>query len=283
MAVARRWMRADAQRRDLYGFTILALLANGYVGEVANKAARLGVVEGLLAGFGISVIEMAAISVMALLLERDADDAAADGLDLAACVATFAFVLFPDHRVTWLGATLFAAYVAGRTCRPWVRSAACILMSLALAKFWGKLLLVLFAAPLVRFDTLATYLLARLFDGNVAIAANILTTEQGHELVIMRGCSSVSNISQALLAWIALPRLARPAVTLGDLALAPLIAAVVVLLNTSRMGLMLVGPSWYVFLHDGPGATVFNGLTLLIIGALCYLRGQHVSQLRPVG
>lgn len=276
MAVAGLTEYKGFSRSFLYSITIATLLINGYTGQVLQIASQVGFTEGLYSVFEISVFELIAAFV-ALWRLLDSRDVQADWIDYIVSFLTFCVALLPDHRLCWGVLGIFATYLLLRANSISVRSAAIILSSLAVANFGGKLLLSLFAQPLVRFDAMATYALAKPFDLGLVVHHNTLITERDHTLVIMKGCSSVSNMSQALLAWAAIPRIFRPDFTAADWILAPCIALLVALINVVRMALMLVSEEWYLFFHYGYGGSAIDWLTFCVVSSISYMGGQRVG------
>jgi len=108
-----------------------------------------------------------------------------------------------------------------------------------------------------------------------ARAGNLITGPEGHQLLVLSGCSSFSNLSFALLAWFALSRFllaerGRTSSIRADLFTMSGLGTAIVGLNIARLVVMALGPGLYEFFHDGFGVYVLEALQVFIVGGAVY-------------
>ena len=170
------------------------------------------------------------------------------------------------------GGLLFCALYAFATTKPGqpARQVALVLLALTGTLFWGPLILNIFAVPVLALDAhVVGHAIGSPVEGNVVQFAG-----SGSAFMIAKGCSSVHNISLAIVLWCT-------AVALFDLRIdARLIAfgvAMIVLmfgLNILRLSLIGLFPEHFEFLHSGDGAVVFGWVGLIGMAILAGL-GTH--------
>ena len=135
-----------------------------------------------------------------------------------------------------------------------------ILLALSGSLLWGRLALSLFAPPLLSIDAQLVALFAQVpVDGNFV---HFATGSGGYTLA--PGCSSLHNVSLAILLWATLTQLFDVPVRWQSLL--GCLAAVVALLavNIARLAAMAHMPQHFVWLHEGPGETIFAWASLVL-------------------
>jgi len=114
------------------------------------------------------------------------------------------------------------------------------------------------------------------FLPGITVAGNALQQEGGHLLVLVWGCSSLSNLGDALLLFFALVSLygsgTAPAKARGRfLWCMLLVTAATIAFNAMRLALMAGSAEAYAYLHDGSGAAWFRIATLCSTAALSWV------------
>ncbi|NCF29764.1 MAG: hypothetical protein GWP69_20485 [Gammaproteobacteria bacterium] len=130
--------------------------------------------------------------------------------------------------------------------------------------------------PLLGMDAALTAAALAPFMDGISAEGNIVLDRDGARLVILTSCSSVGNLSYALLFWYAvsrsvLPRLTRPAWLAGAG-----IAAAVIAQNVLRLALMASSDTSYDVIHGPSGQTLFEVLMLALVLGLTSLGVWHV-------
>lgn len=110
--------------------------------------------------------------------------------------------------------------------------------------------------------------MASLVWPSVEVHGTALQLPGGHMLVLVWGCSALSNLGDAMLLFWALSSVSVMGSIPRDqmrrfIACAILLAIIAIALNTLRLALMACGPDLYAYLHSGTGAALFR---LIILG-----------------
>ena len=137
------------------------------------------------------------------------------------------------------------------------RGAAVVLLAIASHQLWGRLLFSAISAEAVRGDAaLVGSALSWAIKG-VRWRANIITMPGGFSIEVLEGCSSFTNVSAALLAWVAFAKLERLAWTPRDAWVGLAAAAMQVALNVARLCLIAQSLPMFDYWHDGQGAQIY--------------------------
>ena len=129
---------------------------------------------------------------------------------------------------------------------------------------------------LLAIDARIAGFLAGWFLPGITVDGNALQQLDGHMLVLVWGCSSLSNLGDALLLFCALVSLcdadAGPAAgRLRFTCYMLLLAASTIALNGVRLGLMASNAEIYAYLHEGTGAAWFRTANLGITAFLSWV------------
>lgn len=143
----------------------------------------------------------------------------------------------------------------------------------------GVIILDLFAGPLLALDGM----LVEATTG-ATVNANLISIDPAvsgvafDKIVIMRDCSSIRNVSQALILWASLVVLLEARVTRAVVMAGVLTMVVMIVLNVARIALIVAYPEHLAFIHEGLGATAFS-LAALVAG-LAIIGSTIVAQVR---
>ena len=237
-------------------------LADRSLGSVSRDGPTL-----LLSAFGISVIVwIACFRGTRLILQEKTDKIRS--ADLALGLALLLLIALPIGRLSWLAITILSLYVLlfsdPSSSR---RRGAVILLATTVPMLWSVLLSRYFANFILEIDaSLIGWLLGTGNFGNVVRFA-----DQSGSLVITPYCSSLANVSLAVLAWVTisqwLPRRSSP----KDLYWCFLAAASVVIINVARISLMGLSQMHYEAVHNQWGNAIVNLLILGLTVGFCLL------------
>jgi exosortase/archaeosortase family protein len=190
-------------------------------------------------------------------------------LDILVLAATVALSLVPLSGAPQAGLLLCAIYLfATSSVATASRRISIVLLSLTGTLIWGRLLLHSFAGPILALDSqLVAWLIGSPVNGNVVAFAG-----RKSEFVIGTGCSSVHNISLAIVLWVTAAALFKITIDRHYVLTGLVMIGVMFALNIAR--LMVIGffPDHFDFLHEGGGAAIFAWAGLLSI-ALLVARG----------
>jgi hypothetical protein len=259
-----RFLAAGKIRPAGIGALYLLGIVNGIAGNVVMSLSAKGFAGALADTFDISLVVIAA-AVVAMMLVARAPCRTIDALDRFVGAIYLIGLCIPHSAASMAALTFLAAYEVFRQRRSAEAvAAASLCIGIAVCQSWGKVVLHLFAGPLLAVDaTLVAWLLGSIEGGGVERIGNLIETTNGQPLAIMIGCSSISNISFALLCWMTVVRASRPEWRREDMAIAFGVVVTVIILNILRMGLMGLSREAYLLIHGPVGANVFNTLVLL--------------------
>jgi len=251
---------------------------------------QAGPVPALLSGFNQSGVVWLSLAVAVhLLLKRpsatntphQAQTSAAVSAALPVWLICFSFLLIiPLASLAWI--------VAAALTIVWQRAfdlsvhqkAACILIcAIALRGPVTLVCLTLFSSEILNFDTQAAALLLQLQGTTFSVTENVITNANGHSLLILTGCSVFTNLSLAMLLWLSLTLLYQNQIQRADIWRLAAVIVVQLSLNAARLSVMATDISWYRFLHDGFGETLFEWSTLLT--ALLFVKWRTSDESLP--
>jgi hypothetical protein len=143
------------------------------------------------------------------------------------------------------------------------RALAILLLALAGQIVLGRLFLALFSELILAADVS----LVSLFAPADAVG-NVLLNDDGRNLIVFAGCSSVGNMSFAILAWVCSVQLFRLRLDIRVLLWAVGSLVMIFILNSVRLGMLAALPEHFDFLHHGAGAQMLGWVNLLLLAAM---------------
>jgi exosortase/archaeosortase family protein len=248
-------------RPRLFAPLFVVGVLNGLAVDVFWSVVSQGYATALWTTCGISIVVWAAVLIAAALV-HEASPRTASRLDFAVAAGALATFLLPNSLLSWLGLTALAVYVVA-TSPPGgaLRRGALVFAAITVPLFWSRHLFSLFAPPVLRIDGALVGWVTGL-----SRSGNVLSLQDGRQMYIAMGCSSLANVSLALLCWtvcsLRRPRTPRPT----DLLWCVGACGAVVAVNVARISLIAVYPERYDLLHGAVGSTIASwlstGLTL---------------------
>jgi len=276
-------------RQNLYGATLAVAAVNALVRPVLASIDDLGWLAALSGGFGIGFVIPAALLLgLRLLIQTRADEV--ETLDWVLIVCALILLLVPSATVSWLVTAALAVFAMPRFRSPWARAGLSVVLFTALRDPLATTLLKLFATPLLDTDAAMTATLLKIFMQEAAHQGNVVIGQSGHQLLILTGCTSYTNLSMALLGWFALSRNFKPFLDRRQAAAGLAVATAVIGLNIVRLTIMALGPAPYHFFHDGSGGVMFEAALIAVTVGLTLLgvrndetKQRHYLALRRPG
>lgn len=250
------------------------LVLIGFISAVIRPAAALvtevGPVRAAGELFGINPAVFVAGGVVILLLSRTAYRSVR-WRDTAIALGMLSGLLIPSATVSWILLALMAVFLwwDGETGEA-QRAAAAVLGAMALRDPFLSALIQLFGSELLALDTyLASFVLAFL-DPGVRAQNNLIMGPDGVRLVILTGCSSLANLSFALLFWYAISRLYVASLGLVAWLAGMGVAIFVILLNVLRLAVMGTSPEGYRLMHADESGMVMSLVMLMVVSLVTW-------------
>lgn len=139
--------------------------------------------------------------------------------------------------------------------------------------------MILLAEPLLQFDGAFANLIGGLIGGGGSLNENMIVGAEGHAVLVMSGCASFANVSNALLIWFTVAMLVAVPTRRHLWTVAAGLTLAIVSINAVRLGGMTVSREAYHWIHDGNGAVIAEiAMTTAILAALTVTvkRFRHV-------
>lgn len=250
-------------RGTLFAGLALIGFANGIshrvMASIEDDATR-----AVLHTFDIGAIAWLAIFMCAYLFARPGARLASRRDVTVALVGLIAF-LIPAPPLSWLMLTGLAIY-AGLTSRVGSpqRRGAWILLALTVPMFWSRAAFSVLSDGILRLDAV----LVGWILGTPRIGNSIAFGDGWGYFWIAPGCSSLANVSLAVLCWVVVTQ------TLGTASVARLryclLACItVVVINVARLVLTGISHANFEVLHGSVGSLVTGWLTFMATLAIC--------------
>lgn len=265
-------------RIHLFMFVFTVGLINAMIRPILEHINEYGIRESLFGGFGISFIVWFALYCSFNLLHQSTSSQI-NKRDIVISLIALLLLCIPSALLSWVTLSIFAGYCSffATALHTKLRNACLIMMAIALRVPLSDLCLKLSADAFLQFDAIATLTIVKTINPEITRQGNILIGSSGHELLIMTGCSSFTNVSLALLLWFAIVRTQilvwNQNFNLYILPLCILIMSV----NIFRLSMMTLSVDLYYFYHDGLGADITN-TAILLIALLTALTAIHINK-----
>jgi hypothetical protein len=248
-------------RAELFAGLFSLGCANGLIVPMAQSIAELGWVGGIFSTFNISVIVLVACVSGVSLISRDRTDELRSA-DVGVGAVFLMLVILPVDQLSWLAIAVLSLYILlfADANQP-ARRGAIILLATTVPMLWSKLLFHFFARSILEIDaSLVGWELGTGRSGNMVQFA-----DHSSILVILPACSSLANVSLAILCWVTLSQLAQHTWRFQDLVWCLLACISVIVVNVTRISLMGLSISHYNAIHSQTGDAVTNWIILILI------------------
>ena len=186
-------------------------------------------------------------------------------------------IIIPSATLSWVLCAVFCLIWLQQTKRLRVqRVAALIILAIAVRDPACQFFLNMFADQILSFDAWLSGLLLHLSGTDFYIDNNTISQANGYSLLILTGCSAFHNLSLALLLWLSLSLYSNQQIISKDYVRSALLVLVVLGINGTRLALMAINNSWYLYLHDGNGALLIDAL--IVLQTLLFVRRPRHEQ-----
>ena len=175
--------------------------------------------------------------------------------------AGFVFlVILPVGALSWIAVTGLSLYILVSTDLSTSRRGAVILLATTVPMLWSRILFQFFSGEILWADaSLVGWLLGTHRSGNVVDFA-----DNSARLVILQGCSSLANVSLALLCWVTLSQLVVHRKSVYDPLWCLLACTSVVAVNVTRIAISGLS-EWHYATFHGPWGTALANIIILAL------------------
>lgn len=263
-------------RGEFFASLYIIACANGLTARIAVSIQTHGWSEAAIGMFDVSIIVWGACFVgVSLILDDRAGEIQKTDLVLSAFLVLL--IVLPVGAASWLAVTILSLYVLifGRSGDS-VRRGAIVLLAVTVPMLWSRLIFNLFARFVLEIDaTLVAWMLGTHRTGNIVEFA-----DHSGSLAIFPACSSLANVSLALLCWVAVSQFARHKWRSRDIFWCLLACFSVVAVNVLRISLMGVSGSFYVMLHSAISESLLSIVMLGLVLSISLAGVRHDTILR---
>ena len=251
---------------------ILLAGANGLGGSVLASINRSGLNEALLNSFDVSAIVWISCIAGIVLVRFDENQRPVSKSDLWLGAACLALILLPIGAPSWLAMTILSGWLLFKgDLSASQKKGAIILLATTVPMLWSRFFFQLFAKPILDLDaTFVSWLLGTPRTGNM-----VQFLHGSGYLVIFPACSSLANMSLALLCWVTFVQLLDHKWSRVDFIWSALACVGVMTVNVARMSMMAISLDYYTAIHSSVGEVVANIVFLGIIVGICSIGVRH--------
>ena len=253
---------SELRRGEYFAGLFILGCVSGLTSLIIQSINRLGWEDALINTFEISaIVWIACIAGVSLVLR---DRTTGIGLLELALGAGFVFlVVLPIGPLSWIAVTGLSLYILVIADCATSRRGACILLAATVPLLWSCMLFQFFASSILEADaSVVRWLLGTHRTGTLVEFA-----DRSGQLVIFPSCSSLANVSLAILCWVTLSQLVRHRKSAYDLLWCLLACASVVAVNVTRIAISGLNQWHYATLHNQWGDAVGSIIILgLIVG-----------------
>jgi hypothetical protein len=253
-------------------FVVLYILgcANGLLGRMIQSF-QFSDWEGALTGADINAIMLlACFTGISLVATKSAEQLVPR--DLAVALIYLVLVSLPIFPLSWVAVTVLSLYILlfANTNAERVRGAL-ILLAMTAPMLWSRLLFQIFAKPILNIDAaLVAMLLGTDRTGNM-----VGFLDGSGYMIVLPACSSLANMSLALLCWVTITQWVGHRWTVRDVLWAGLACASVIAVNVTRISLMGLNHRNYELIHSPWGDMITNSIMLALMVAVTVLGARR--------
>lgn len=256
------------QRAEFFAGLFLLGFSNGIFERIMQAIALGTIGDAFLGTFGISVLIWAACFIaVSLLLRHPPEPVTRNDLFLALAIVAAAFL--PSAKASWLALTWLGLY--GLRCfeagAPG-RRAAVIILAITVPMFWSRLVFGMLSHLILQADAI----LVSLIVGTERVGNTVGFADNSGYLFILPPCSSLANVSLAVLGWALFIQAFALRPSLTDIWWCLAACSAVIVINVTRMALIGLHPESYELVHGAVGASVASFLGLAAIVGINILR-----------
>jgi hypothetical protein len=237
---------------------------SGLTSRIIQSIDRLGWADAFFNTFEVSIIVwISCVAGIALILQDRTTRIRSSEFAIGA--AFVVLVVLPIGPLSWLAVTALGLYLIISTDVPSSRRGALILVATCVPMLWSRLLFQFFADLILRIDaSLVSWLLHTHRSGDIVDFA-----DGSGVLVILPACSSLANVSLAVLCWVTVSQSVDHKRSAYDLLWCLMACISVVAVNVTRISFMGLSQWHYATFHSPSGAAVANMIILGLIVGFC--------------
>ncbi|MGB6325335.1 MAG: hypothetical protein WBG11_06050 [Methylocella sp.] len=256
------------RRGEFFAGLFILGFCNGIFERITWAIEKETIENAILGTFGISVLVWAACFIAVSLLLRQPQEPMTRN-DLILGVAVVAAVLVPSSKASWIALTGLGLY--GLRCfeagTP-ARRAAFVILAVTVPMFWSRLVFAMLSDSILQADAI----LVSSIVGTERIGNTVGFADSSGYLIILPACSSLADVSLAVLGWALFTQSLTRRLSLKDVWWCLAACAAVIVINVTRIALIGLHREHFELLHGPVGAGVASVLALAAIVGINLIR-----------
>ncbi len=238
---------------------------NGSLTRFVSGLREKSFLDVLLNTFEISAIVWVGIAVGCAYLFKQSESAVSRR-DVGVAITIGLAFLIPITALGWVAISILSTYlIVTSPAESYAKRGAWILFAVTIPMFWSRVIFSVFSDYILQFDAI----LASNLLGTQRVGNTVAFADGSGYLWIAPGCSSLMNVSLAVLCGTIFSQIWPRKGPLQSISLVTFAAAAVVMINAARLALLGAYPQYFETLHGSAGATAVNLLTLIAIVSIC--------------
>ncbi len=251
-------------RASLFAIVGCVAAVNGFAGRIAVAVYNQSFVVTVFDLGGVSAIVWFAIGSLFTIASQGTSSPRRQPHDKSVAGLTLALSFLPLNFAAAIGLLLCGAYLVATSAKDSPdQRIAIVMIALTGPLIWGRFLLAFMGPFLLGLDARLAGILA-----GVPVHGNVVGLRGGGSLYVALGCSSVHNMSLAVLLFVTLTQTLRlrytPLLVLTGVGAALAMAIV----NVLRLAMMARFPQYFDLMHTGWGGTLCGALSFVAAGAV---------------
>jgi exosortase/archaeosortase family protein len=256
------------RRGEFFAGLFILGFSNGIFERITWVVANVTIANAILVTFGISVLVWVACFIAVSLLLRQPPEPMTRN-DLILGVAVIAAALLPSAKASWIALTGLGIY--GLRCfeagTP-ARRAAFVILAVTVPMFWSRLVFAMLSDLILQADAI----LVSLIVGTERVGNTVGFAGNSGFLFIAPACSSLADVSLAVLGWALFTQALMRRPSLKDIWWCLVACSAVFVINVTRIALIGLHREHFELLHGRVGAGVAGFLALVAIVGINLIR-----------
>ncbi len=249
-------------RHHIYVLVSLVGFLNAIIKPVSLHILEFGWLDSALQTFGISIVVWGIWLLVIKKLFKPSKELATKQDILVAILTLIAFHV-TSSTLCWLILACFAVVIIYSSNQH--RLCGQILLALALREPVSQVVFQIFTPSLLAFDSVMVKLFLSMLSLETNVSGNLVSSDSGYNLFILKGCSSFINLSYALLCWFVIGKHYYAKLHFKSIVSCIAVILVIPTLNYMRLSLMTQGMELFNLIHGSAGNNIFNAITLPLV------------------
>jgi exosortase/archaeosortase family protein len=257
-------------RNEFFAALYILGCANGLLGRMIQSF-QFSDWEGALAGADINAIMLLACFAGISLVSAKSTEQLLPR-DLGVAFIFLILISLPIFPLSWVAVTALSLYIlVFAKANPERSRGALILLAMTAPMLWSRLLFQIFAKPILDIDAaLVALILGTHRTGNM-----VGFLDGSGYMVVLPACSSLANMSLALLCWVTITQWVGHRWSAKDVIWGGLACASVIAVNVARISLMGFSHRHYEAIHSTWGDMITSSIMLTLMVTVTVLGARR--------